>query len=378
MVIDDNDHLRKIICEALTLEGFLVFSANDGVMGLEKALTIKPDLILSDILMPGLDGFSVKKKLAEDVNTMIIPFIFLTAVAEQDELRKGMSVYGADDYLIKPVTMEEIINSIKVRLEKSASISSIIAEKLNQLKNKIITVLPHELITPLQGILGFSSILHEDDGSLTRAEIKEMARIIEESGKRLYTLIENYLQYSKFIIDKESVTIVSADLEILDLVKMITSRIAERYHRLNDLQLDCIDVKINIEKDDFEYILRELIDNAFKFSEIGTPVKVTIGSSEDFLIVKIEDEGIGFPFEKLSEVGAFNQFDRNIYEQQGSGLGLITSMLIVRRYHGLVDISNNTHGTTVAISLPFYKLSEQQIMNFVSSPSKLSPQVSSE
>lgn len=352
LIIDDNDSLRDIIKEVLTLENFKVLTAKDGLEGLEFAISYRPDLILCDIVMPGLDGFTVKKRLMEDLSTMMIPFIFLTAVAEYEEIRKGMSVYGADDYLIKPISLEEIISAIKTRLEKSETITKIISNKLDILKNRIITFLPHELRTPLQGILGFSSIIREDEGALTRAEIQEMARIIEDSGHRLYTLIENYLQYTRNVAGQNTPSNRTGSLNIGELVPVLAQRTAHRYDRINDLNVQISPMAVDMEKEDMEFIIREVVDNAFKFSKTGSPVKVSCAASNNQLVIHVSDKGIGFPTERLQEIGAFNQFDRNFHEQQGSGLGLITTKLIAQRYGGDMEILNNHPGSLVLITIP--------------------------
>src|SRR5262245_6741339 len=117
LVIDDHEPMRRNVSMILEVEGFQPLSAQNGSKGLELARKEKPDLILCDITMPGMDGYAVLQSLREDKETATIPFIFLTARGEKLDVRIGMN-YGADDYLTKPVGHEEMLASIAARLER--------------------------------------------------------------------------------------------------------------------------------------------------------------------------------------------------------------------------------------------------------------------
>ncbi|MEW6155960.1 MAG: response regulator transcription factor [Verrucomicrobiota bacterium] len=117
LVIEDEPHMRRNLLTILQLEGFEPIGAEDGVVGVERARTENPDLILCDVMMPKLDGYGVLAQLQADPATAAIPFVFLTAKGEKVDLRSGMNL-GADDYLTKPVTTEELINAIRARLNR--------------------------------------------------------------------------------------------------------------------------------------------------------------------------------------------------------------------------------------------------------------------
>ncbi|MEI8114614.1 MAG: response regulator, partial [Bacteroidia bacterium] len=157
LFIDDNHELRQITLEALELEGFKVMGAEDGRQGIEIAKKQLPDIILCDIMMPETDGFEVYSELRQYAPTSLTPFIFLTALAEKENLRKGMEI-GADDYVTKPFTLAELLTTIYSRLIKSEVIETRIEVRQKELRERIINHLPHELLTPLNGILGFASL----------------------------------------------------------------------------------------------------------------------------------------------------------------------------------------------------------------------------
>lgn len=112
------------------------------------------------------------------------------------------------------------------------------------------------------------------------------------------------------------------------------------------------ETELMIEPDDFDFLIKELIDNAFKFSESKSNVLVLSTVVDSKFEIRISDHGMGFPVDSMSDIGAFNQFNRRKLEQQGSGLGLITAMLIAQRYQGCLQITNDKFGTTVILTLP--------------------------
>ncbi len=117
LVIDDDIQIVKNLSEVLTYAGFEVFTAAEGNSGIQLAGTLRPDIILCDIMMPGMDGFQVLRQLSEDESTKQIPFLFLTAVAGSSDIRHGMAL-GADDYITKPYRVKELISAIYARLER--------------------------------------------------------------------------------------------------------------------------------------------------------------------------------------------------------------------------------------------------------------------
>ena len=119
LLIEDDRLNRNLLQECLETEGFQTLSAADGLSGIQQARQYMPDLILCDIILPELDGYSVLLQLRQDPTTAFIPFIFLTAKAAKAECRQGM-VLGADDYLTKPLTAEELLAAISARLAKQA------------------------------------------------------------------------------------------------------------------------------------------------------------------------------------------------------------------------------------------------------------------
>jgi len=119
LLIEDEPQMRRNVLRMLELEGYQAIGAEDGIQGVEAATRERPDLILCDVSMPGLDGHGVLAKLRENPLTATIPFIFLTAKGERADLRTGMNL-GADDYLVKPVAIKELLAAMQARFDKAA------------------------------------------------------------------------------------------------------------------------------------------------------------------------------------------------------------------------------------------------------------------
>ena len=196
LVIDDEESLRSVIGAILAAEGYEVLEASNGEEGLIAARTQLPDLIICDIRMPVLGGFETLERLRGDPVTAAIPFIFLTGHLDRQHMRDGMDL-GADDYITKPVSAEELIHAVRTRFQKSMLLQRQTEEKLQELRSSISLALPHELRTPLNGIIGFAEIIASDASSLPAAQVAEMAGMIHSSAKRLHRVLENFLIYAQ-------------------------------------------------------------------------------------------------------------------------------------------------------------------------------------
>ena len=132
LLVEDQPQMRRNIATILEMEGFDVTTAENGRRGVEAAQSVKPDLILCDVMMPELDGYGVLQALREDKATATIPFVFLTAKGEKTDLRAGMNL-GADDYLTKPVTKDDLLAAIQARFERQRTHEENLKERIDQI-----------------------------------------------------------------------------------------------------------------------------------------------------------------------------------------------------------------------------------------------------
>jgi two-component system sensor histidine kinase/response regulator len=357
LVIEDDRGVREMIVVALESAGFEMLQAEDGRVGVDIARASIPDLIVCDIIMPNLDGYGTLKELRSDPTTATIPFIFLTGHAERLLVREAMDL-GADDFLTKPFTIPELQSAIQTRLQKRDLLRHQAERRLNELRTNLSLSLPHEIRTPLSGIIGFAEVLRDDASTLKSSEICEMAGIILKSATRLTRLVENFLTYAQLEIlsaDPESKALIGRDstVQLAAHIQELTQKKAKEYNRLNDLVLKLEDGEAAISNTNMRRIAEELVDNAFKFSTRGSCVEITSRSSGGHYILTVADHGSGMKAVEISELGAYRQFNREKREQQGSGLGLAIAKTIVDLHGGSLTVrSENGAGTAVTVKLP--------------------------
>ncbi|NES97292.1 MAG: hybrid sensor histidine kinase/response regulator [Desertifilum sp. SIO1I2] len=344
LVIEDEDAIRENLIDLLEISNFEALSADNGKTGLELATQLCPDLILCDVMMPEMDGYEVLAHLRSHPHTATIPFIFLSAKADRPDLRQGMNL-GADDYLTKPYTPDEILGAIASRLEKHQQVQNNLQTKLNELRSNIAYSLPHEFRTPLNSILGFSELLVRHPEKLNPTDIQEMADGIHRAGQRLYRLIQNFLLYTDLelvLSSPESVTQWRQQTTPYSqvIIQNASIRQAQAANREQDLELNLIETDVPLSATSLQKIVEELTNNAFKFSKAGTPVKVSSQIGPSTFKLAVSDRGRGMSREQVANLGAYMQFERDYYEQQGSGLGLAIVKRLVELHQGRLKIES--------------------------------------
>ena len=173
LVIEDEAAIRETIVDTLEFDSYDVTSARNGVEGVQLAQSYQPDLILCDVMMPKLDGYGVLLELSQIPNLSKVPFIFLTAKATKEDMRRGMSL-GADDYLTKPFTSQELLDAVNTRLERHTQLQKYNTQQMDFVRQYINLTLPHELRTPLNAIIGFSEIIMaETYGKMENRQYKD-------------------------------------------------------------------------------------------------------------------------------------------------------------------------------------------------------------
>lgn len=357
LVIDDDINVRESVVEVLSALGYQTLAGASADEGLSLAVRHVPDLVISDIMMPGKDGYTLLSEFREHEATSAIPFILMTGVDSRERFRAGMNL-GADDYLPKPFTGEQLQKAVQASLTKHRLVHSRADEKVSNLLSILENTLPHELRTPLNGILGFSEILKTCSEKFSQEEVVQAADYINISAKRLHRLVENVLLSARLRVMQEAGATgeklrKDGSLNLMPLIKCFAADAAERYKRTQDLvmkqtgELLCSDPQL------FCKAFEEVVDNAFKFSDAGSKVWVTAGTVEELPSIVVQDQGRGMDADQVSRIDLFRQFDRSHFEQQGAGLGLFIAKQVVNELGGSFEIESRfSEGTTVALTLP--------------------------
>jgi signal transduction histidine kinase len=247
---------------------------------------------------------------------------------------------------------------VEVRLKKSQTAREEAERRLADLRDAISMALPHELRTPLNGIIAYGEMLTADAGSLKPAEIAEMGQVIHQSGQRLERLVENFLIYAQLELlgtDPQRVNALRSKQTLMPvrLVETHAGKQAQQTNRTGDLELNLTSVLVPMSEEYFSKIVDELTQNAFKFSAVGTKIRVALSETDNAVVLTVVDAGRGFSTEQIAKVGAYMQFDRKMHEQQGLGLGLGIARRLTELHGGTLTIqSAKGAGTTVQVRLP--------------------------
>ena len=356
LIVDDEEDIRALISAILQKSGHATIEMEDGYRGLKALEAETPDLVISDIMMPGLTGFDFVGEMRKRPETAATPLIFITGVQDEYLMRRGMEL-GADDFLQKPFSAETLTTAVETRLKMRDALRRQSEERLEHLRENITLSLPHEMRTPLNAILAFSQIMSKDPESLAPQDVKKLSTSINNAGKRLHSLIENYLLYAQVEIAsfdpkaREALAGESSD-HFEKLVKTYAREKAREYEREKDLVFDLHDATVVGSHDHLARMVTEVTDNALKFSQPGSPVRIASSVAGPKVVLSITDRGSGMKSDDVESIGAFMQFDRKVREQQGTGLGLAITRRLSQLYGGDLRVTSNAGtGTTVELIL---------------------------
>lgn len=355
LVIEDEEVMRESLEELLELEDFSVITAENGDIGYQKAVEYHPDIIISDIAMPVMDGYTLLERLKSNEVTSTIPLIFLSAKADSRDIRNGMQL-GADDYITKPFQRKDLFAAINSRLDKVSTISKITETKISEVKEYLATVIPHELRTPLNGILSISQYLIENP-NVDKKELLWFHQSLNSSAKRLNRLIMNYLYYTETEVMKKREELLETHTDVRTenvgaVIINVVQQVAKQYASENFITTKLVDADIKIDNEYFIKVCEELIDNAFKFSKYGQEVFVSSQIKGDCYHLTIMNQVETLVKIDINKVGAYQQEKRHIFEQQGSGMGLVIVKNIMQIIGGKIEIINSEQHFCAEVIFP--------------------------
>lgn len=352
LVIEDEPSIRENLAALLKAAEYDVVMAADGVEGLACAEAHHPDLVLCDVMMPRMDGLEVLRRLQARESLSTVPFIFLTAKSEGDDIRRGMAL-GADDYLTKPFKARDLFKAVETRLVRFESIQHEQERRFAQLQQSISQVIPHELRTPLTTIEGYSSLLMDEWAHLDAEATTDMLGAVVEATQRLKRLVERNALFAKLTSGSYADAPPQDAAPVASIFRDRARQRAAAHDRTVDLMLEVESAALPVDPDLLRALVGEIVDNAFKFSEAGTPVRVMGRVSPDAYVLTVTDQGRGLSASQIEDIYAYRQFDRDRYEQQGVGLGLALCQHIGDVAGGRMAFESTPGaGTTVRVALP--------------------------
>ncbi len=353
LLVDDNadmrDYLTRILSEHVQVE-----AVADGAAALAAAQERVPDLILSDVMMPGLDGFELLKALRADPCTREVPIILLSARAGEESVVEGLQA-GADDYLIKPFSATELVTRVLAHLQ----IAHLRLEALRQerttsrRKDEMLSTVSHELNTPLVAILGWTRLLRTSP--LNQSMLMKSLETIERNATLQAKLISDLLDISRITAGK-----LRLNLEPVELQSVISMAIATVHQSLQtkDIQLSSLleplPTIIQGDPDRLQQIVLNLLTNAIKFTPKGGIIDIRLETTETQAQIKVSDTGCGIAAEFLPYVFDHFRQAENSRSTKGLGLGLAIALHLVELHSGTIEAESLGlgQGATFTVNFP--------------------------
>ncbi len=407
LIVDDTTYNLEILFTTLQSAGFTVLVAQDGVSALAKAEYAEPDIILLDILMPGIDGFEVCRKLKGNRKTKDIPILFMTALDNPENILKGFELGGVD-YVTKPIEQGEVIARLKTHLklrrmqehlqaqneqleqeirirqqtetqlersqqllqQANQELEQRIAERTaelvytnkqlekmnvelvgsNQELEKFAYVVSHDLQAPLRSIKMFAELLAQEYKNKLNSQADEYLDYITDSAERMQALIKDLLAYCR--AGKNEQTWISIDLNdvINNVLRDLEASIQESKARIKIERLPTVQANPR----EINQLFQNLISNAIKFRGKNTPcIEIKAQSQQQQWLISVKDNGIGIEPQYQDKIFQIFQRLHSLEEYPGTGVGLAICQKIVERHGGSIWVeSQPNRGSTFYFTLP--------------------------
>ena len=352
LVVDDEPNNLKLLREILQDQYQLSF-ATDGAKALDVSWKVKPDIILLDIMMPEMDGYETCRRLKTDPETSKIPVIFITALGETEDERRGFEVGGVD-YITKPVSAPIVQARVRTHLalyDQNRVLEEKIREQtrelvdahkklriLDKIKGDFLQLISHELRTPLHGMLGVTELLIEECPSTP--EIEELAELFKLSRDRMIELIDDALLLTQIGISKDGTTL--ATIPLHSLLTRVVEKAVKSARAVNvsiGAVPDC-DPKIVGEEELLEKAMTYMVTTALKCTESGGTVDFDCTVETDIVRIGILATGYQLPEEKIDSF--FEMFSMSQPLTPGGDLGLAPTVAqkIISLFGGNVSVRN--------------------------------------
>ena len=366
LVVDDNPTNLQVLLESLKRTGLKILVARTGESAIQQAEYGKPDLILLDVMMPGIDGFETCRRFKTLEAFKDIPIIFMTALTDTTDKLKGFQAGGVD-YVTKPLQHEEVLARVVTHLtirrlqQELRQQHALLQEQhaqlqaLNASKDKFFSIISHDLRSPLSAVLVGLRLLTDTESRLTDNEKNELIRDSHRTVEQLYNLLDNLLVWSRLQrglmeyapqpldlrpLFERNATLFAANAEQKQIA--IRQTVAEPVIAFADSHM-------------IDAIIRNLISNALKFTEARGAITLSARQNDQRVEMAVADTGIGMDAETVAKLFRldvrYNQL--GTAGEKGTGLGLNVCKEFAEKNGGSIAVESVVGaGTTFRVTLP--------------------------
>jgi len=352
MIVDDTPTNLSVLIDYLNEFGFEILIAVDGEGAITSARAGQPDLILLDIMMPGMDGYETCRILKQEHTTKDIPVIFISALSESMDKVKGFSSGGVD-YITKPFQQDEVLARITTHLTLQRQKKEL--EELNDTKDKFFSIISHDMRGIFTPIVGSSDLIRRMVKKYDDSKLNKFSNNLSSSVRNAIKLFENLIEWSK--LQQGNMEFIPSNLSLKELINQTVELFIEHQKTKNIQIINNLveDFKIQGDENMINTILRNLISNALKFTNSGGSVTISAKKQDSKIEVSVSDSGLGMKPDKVKNLFTLKQQKSNIGTngERGTGLGLILCKDFVEKHNGKIWVESTVgQGTTFTFSLP--------------------------
>ena len=352
LVVDDSPDNVFLIKTILEEEGYTVSTAENGASALAQLETSTCDLVLLDLMMPGIDGYEVTKRVRQNMALPFIPILLITA-HDSPNVAQGLDL-GADDFIRKPVTVDELLARVRSLLRLKHSIDE--RDEIARQRQDFVSRLTHDLRTPL--VAADRMLLLFQEGALGNLsdQMQEVIEIMARSNSNLLAMVNTLLEVYRFEAGRKTLAFQPVNVSQLleEVSEELSSLAAQKELAVNlDLGEDSGISKVMGDRLELHRLFTNLIGNAIKFTDTGSvTIRLTPATaSDEYITVEVADTGPGIPPEEQATL--FERFRQGSHKSSGSGLGLYLSRRIVEAHQGTILMNSEVgKGSVFTVRLP--------------------------
>ena len=359
LIVDDTIANVLLLKVLIGNQKYRIVTAGNGMEALQAVEKESPDLILLDIMMPGMNGYEVAEKLKADPRTQEIPIIFLTALNSTTDIVKGFKT-GASDYISKPFNKEELLIRVTHQISLIAA-KRVIASQMEELqstirgRDRLYSVIAHDLRS-LMGSLKmiFNLLMAQLPPEKIGPEMYDMLSMANHTAEETFSLLDNLLKWTKSQIGRMNTVFQEVDIsevvvfasKMSDLVAQVKN-IAVEYDIPGPITVPC-------DVDMVKTIMRNLMSNAIKYSNEGGRIVISVRETPTHAVISVRDFGTGISEENLPKLlnPEIHHTTYGTKNEEGSGLGLQLVQDLTRRNGGELTIESTLgEGSTFTFTI---------------------------
>jgi two-component system sensor histidine kinase/response regulator len=363
LTVDDDRINLRIIGGILRHEGYEIAEAASGEQALEVYPTFQPNLVLLDVMMPGIDGFATCRTLKKSYGDACAPVIFVTAKSEADDIVMGFDAGGVD-YLTKPFRPKEVVARIRTHLSNQQLVEQqkLLVDQLskaNAAKDRFLGMCAHDLRNPLSSIRGLAELMDENAIGALTAEQREIVQTIHGASQSMLQLVNELLDVAT--IEAGHLKLVKEPTSVAEIVErsvyLSNIEAAKKNTHIEMVRLPH-DPVVDVDRNKIRQVVDNLISNAVKYSPRGSVITVLVHANDKVAGFAVRDNGPGIPDDERHKL--FKDYGRlsavPTDGEKSTGLGLAICRKIVEAHDGTIGVENNAgRGCEFVVSLPLHR-----------------------